>query len=198
MLLFLRASLATTTGLALLGGILIGCSSPSPATSESPAATGTAAAPTPQFPFGSQVDSLNGIAGHTFGEPLSAFPQLRPLPPTPGELTRAYSYEGREGWFGKHQAQVSTQLYYFLNGKFCRFLAIGNPTVLRPEANYLFGPGQAEGKYRLFWEGSQARAAYVEQPRGMGMEGKLDVLSKAFEAEQAAQAQARLRAENAQ
>jgi hypothetical protein len=30
------------------------------------------------------------------------------------------------------------------------------------------------------------------------MEGKLDVLSKAFEAEQAAQAQARLRAENAQ
>jgi hypothetical protein len=107
-----------------------------------------------------------------------------------------HSHTGKEGWFGKQQAQVSTQLYYFLNGRFCRFLAIGNPTVLRPEATYLFGPGQAEGKYRLFWEGSRARAAYVEQPRGMGMEGKLDMLSKAFEAEQAAQVQARLRAEN--
>jgi hypothetical protein len=196
MLLSLRPSSATTTLLALTGALLTGCSSPSPATSESPAATGTAAAPTPQFPFGSRVDSLNGIVGHSFGEPLSAFPNLRPLPPTPGTLTRTYSYEGKEGWFGKHQAQVSTQLYYFLNGRFCRFLAIGNPTVLRPEATYLFGPGQAEGKYRLFWEGSRARAAYVEQPRGMGMEGKLDVLSKAFEAEQAAQEKAQLRAEN--
>jgi hypothetical protein len=113
-------------------------------------------------------------------------------------LTRTYSYEGKEGWFGKHQAQVSTQLYYFLNGKFCRFLAIGNSTLLRPEVTYLFGPGQAEGKYRLFWEGRRARAAYVEQARGFGMEGRLDVLSKAFEAQQAAQEKARLKAENAQ
>ncbi|MGI4735324.1 MAG: hypothetical protein ACRYG7_09115 [Janthinobacterium lividum] len=198
MLLTSRASLVTTMGLSLLGGLLTSCSSPSPATSEAQATASTPPAPTPQFPFGSRVDSLNGIAGHAFGEPLSAFPKMRPLPPTSGELTRTYSYEGKEGWFGKHQAQVSTQLYYFLNGKFCRFLAIGNPTVLRPEATYLFGPGQAEGKYRLFWEGSQARAAYVEQARGFGMEGRLDVLSKALEAEQAAQEKARLKAENAQ
>jgi hypothetical protein len=198
MLLIFRASLVTTIGLTLLGGLLTGCSSPSPATSEVPATVGTPPTPTPQFPFGSQVDSLNGIAGHTFGEPLSAFPKMRPLPPTSGELTRTYSYEGKEGWFGKHQAQVSTQLYYFLNGKFCRFLAIGNSTVLRPEVTYLFGPGQAEGKYRLFWEGSRARAAYVEQARGFGMEGRLDVLSKTLEAEQAAQEKARLKAENAQ
>jgi hypothetical protein len=198
MLLIFRASLVTTMGLALLGGLLTGCSSPSPATSEAQATVGTPPAPTPQFPFGSRVDSLNGIAGHTFGEPLSAFPQLRLLPPTAGELTRTYSYEGKEGWFGKHQAQVSTQLYYFLNGRFCRFLAIGNSTVLRPEVTYLFGPGQAEGKYRLFWEGRRARAAYVEQARGFGFEGRLDVLSKEFEAEQATQAKARLKAENAQ
>jgi hypothetical protein len=198
MLLFLRPSLATTTLLALTGALLTGCSSPTPTTGEATATAGSTPASIPQFPFGGQVDSLNGIAGHTFGEPLSAFPQLRPLPSTSGELTHAYSYEGKDGWFGKHQAQVSTQLYYFLNGKFCRFLAIGNPTVLRPEANYLFGPGQAEGKYRLFWEGSRARAAYVEQPRGMGMEGKLDVLSKEFEAQQASQEKARLKAENAQ
>jgi hypothetical protein len=70
--------------------------------------------------------------------------------------------------------------------------------VLRPEATYLFGPGQAEGKYRLFWEGSQARAAYREKASGMGMEGTLDVASKALEAEEAAQANAQLEAENPQ
>ncbi|HET9505655.1 MAG TPA: hypothetical protein VFO93_19075 [Hymenobacter sp.] len=198
MLLAFRFCVATASLLTLTGLLLTGCSSPSPATGEAPATAGTAAAPTPQFPFGSRVDSLNGIAGHPFGQPLSAFSNLRPLPPTPGTLTRTYSYEGKEGWFGQHQAQVSTQLYYFLDGNFCRFLAIGNSTVLRPEVTYLFGPGQAEGKYRLFWEGSRARAAYVEQARGFGMEGRLDVLSKAFEAEQAAQAQTKLKAENAQ
>ena len=184
--------------LALTGPWLGGCSSPNPATTPTTAAAGVTAPPAPQFPFGGKVDSLNGIAGHTFGQPLSAFPKMRLLPPAPGERTRTYEYEGNEGWFGKHHAQVRTQFYYFLNGKFCRFLALGNPTVLRPEATYLFGPGQAEGKYRLFWEGSRARAAYVEQASGLGMEGRLDVLSKPFEAEQAAQAQAQLKAENAQ
>jgi hypothetical protein len=193
-----RFCVATAPLLTLTGLLLTGCSSPSPATKEASAATGTPAAPTPQFPFGSQVDSLNGIAGHTFGEPLSAFPKMRLMTPTPGGLTRTYVYEGNEGWFGKHHQQVHTQFYYFLNGKFCRFMALGDPAVLRPEATYLFGPGQAEGKYRLFWEGSQARAAYTEQARGMGMEGQLDVLSKALEAEQAAQVQAKLKAENAQ
>ena len=84
-----------------------------------------------------------------------------------------------------------------MQGKFCRLLAVGNATVLRTEATYLFGPGQAEGKYRLFWEGSRVRAVYTEQAQGFGMEGRLDLLSKAFEAQQAAQAQARLQAENA-
>lgn len=192
-----RFFVAAAPLLTLTGVLLSSCSSPSPATT---ATTPAAVTPPPstQFPFGGKVDSLNGIAGHPFGQPLSAFPKMRLLPPSPGELTRTYSYEGKEGWFGRHQTQVSTQLYYFLDGKFCRFLAIGNPTVLRPEVTYLFGPGQAEGKYRLFWEGSRARAAYVEQARGFGMEGRLNVLSKAFEAQQAAQEKARLKAENAQ
>jgi hypothetical protein len=144
------------------------------------------------------VDSLNGIAGHTFGQPLSAFPKMELLPPTPGEPTQAYADRGTTGWFGKHRAQVPTQLYYFLNGKFCRFLAVGNAAALREEATYLFGPGLKQGAYRLFWDGRNARAAYVEQARGLGMEGRLDVLSKSFEAELAAQKQARLKAENAQ
>lgn len=184
----------------LLAAILLSSCSPADSSQEVKTADkeDTRSFPASQFPFGGKVDSLNGIAGHTFGEPLSAFPKMRLLPPTPGALTRTYAYEGKEGWFGKHQAQVSTQFYYFMNGKFCRFLAIGNPTVLRPEVTYLFGPGQAEGKYRLFWEGSRARAAYVEQAEGFGMSGRLDVLSKTFEAEQAAREQARLKAENAQ
>jgi hypothetical protein len=190
-------SIATPALLILSGALLGGCSSPSPATTET-APTAAASPSAPQFPFGGKIDSLNGIAGHTFGQALSAFPKMRLMPPSPGELTRTYVYEGTEGWFGKHHQQVRTQFYYFLNGKFYRFLALGNPTVLRPEATYLFGPGQAEGRYRLFWEGSQARAAYSEQASGMGMEGKLDVLSKSLEAERAAQANAQLKAENAQ
>jgi hypothetical protein len=120
------------------------------------------------------------------------------LSPLPGEPTQAFSDRGTTGWFGKHRAQVPTQLYYFMNGKFCRFLAVGNAAALRQEATYLFGPGQPQGAYRLFWEGRHARAAYVEQARGLGMEGRLDVLSKPFEAELAARKQAQLKAENAQ
>jgi len=191
----LRNPYATAILLTLAGELLTGCSSPDPVTSKSPASTGMSSAT--QFPFGGRVDSLNGIAGHAFGAPLSAFPKMRLLPPSPGELTRTYAYEGTAGWFGKHRAQVPTQFYSFLNDKFCHFMAIGNPTVLRPEATYLFSPGQTEGKYRLFWDGSRARAVYAEQARGMGMEGRLDVLSKALEAEQAAQQQAQLKAENA-
>lgn len=70
--------------------------------------------------------------------------------------------------------------------------------MLRPEATCLFGPAQAEGRYRLFWEGSQALAAYSEQASGVGLEGQFDVLSKTLEAEQAAQAQAKPKAEKAQ
>lgn len=183
---------------ALAGALLASCSSPNPATTTGAPAAGNAPQPASQFPFGGKVDSLNGIAGHIFGQPLSAFPKMRLLPPSPGELTRTYEYEGSEGWFGKHHKQVRTQFYYFLNGRFCRFMALGDPTVLRPEVTYLFGPGQAQGRYRLFWEGTQARAAYREQAAGMGMEGQFDVLSKALEVEQAAQAHAKLKAENAQ
>lgn len=189
---------ASATLLILTGVLLGSCSSPSPTTNETAPAAEVTPPPSRQFPFGGKVDSLDGIAGHTFGQPLSAFPKMRAMSSTPGELTRTYVYEGSEGWFGKHHKQVRTQFYYFLNGKFCRFMALGDPTVLRPEATYLFGPGQVEGKYRLFWEGSRARAAYSEQASGLGMEGQLDVLSKTLEAEQAAQAQAKLKSENAQ
>lgn len=156
-----------------------------------------------QFPFGAKVDSLNGIAGHTFGQPVSAFPKMRLLPVSPGELTRTYSEEEvagakATGWFGKHRPQVPTQLYWFLDNKFSQFRAVGDAATLRAEAIYLLGPGQAQGQYQLFWEGTRARAVFSEQARGFGREGTLDVLSKPLEAELAAKKQALLKAENAQ
>lgn len=183
----------------LTGTLLSNCSSPAP-TSTTTAPEESADNPTAKFPYGSKVDSLNGIAGHTFGQPLSAFPKMELIPTNPGVLTRTYSQQGgkQSGWFGKHRQQVPIQLYWFLDGKFCHFRAVGDPATLRAEAMYLLGPGQTEGQYQLFWEGSQARAVYREQARGLGMEGTLDILSKSFEAEQAAQEKARLSAENAQ
>lgn len=67
--------------LTLTGVFLSSCSSPSPATSETAPVAEVTAQPSPQFPFGGKVDSLNGIAGHTFGQRLSAFPKMRLLPP---------------------------------------------------------------------------------------------------------------------
>ncbi|WP_126546958.1 hypothetical protein [Hymenobacter amundsenii] len=183
------------------GLLLAGCSSPNSTAPSAADAVKTATAPPPAFPFGGKVDSLNGIAGHTFGEPLSAFTDLRLLPPTPGVPvgpTRTYTYEGTNGWFGKHRAQVPSQLYTFLDGKFYAFVALGDPTVLRPEATFLLGPGQAQGANQFFWDGAQARAVYAENTMGLGREGRLDVLSKSMEAALAAKQQAQLKADNAQ
>lgn len=190
----------------LIGTLLSGCSStnsaPETATAgEKPEATAVASAA--QFPFGAKVDSLNGIAGHLFGQPLSAFPRMRSMEHAPSELTKVYSDEGTPGkpgigWFGKHRREVPTQLYWFLDGQFSQFRAVGDAPTLRAEAIYLLGPGQAQGQYQLFWEGRRARAVYVEKPQGFGWQGTLDVLSKPLEAALTAQQRARIKAENAQ
>lgn len=161
---------------------------------------GTAApAASPQFPFGAKVDSLNGLAGYTFGQPLSAFPSMELLPADPGVFTRTYSLPNgpASGWFARHHAQVPYQYCDFLDGQFYRFRAVGEPATLRAEALYLLGPGLDQG-LQIFWEGSRARAVYTEQFRGTGREGRLEVLSKPLEAAQTAKAQAQLKAENAQ
>lgn len=183
--------------LAVLAGSLLSSCSSADSTPETPKPAAV------QFPFGAKVDSLNGIAGHTFGQPVSAFPKMRLMQTSPGELTRTYDDEGvagakATGWFGKHRPQVPTQLYWFLDNKFSQFRAVGDAATLRAEAIYLLGPGQAQGQYQLFWEGSRARAVFSEQARGFGREGTLDVLSKPLEAELAAKKQALLKAENAQ
>ncbi|MGI4735856.1 MAG: hypothetical protein ACRYG7_11840 [Janthinobacterium lividum] len=179
----------------LAGTLLLSCSSADSTPETKPGASTKAAVP---FPFGTKVDSLNGIAGHTFGQPLSAFSNMQPLPVEKGELTRVYSPspDQQSGWFGKHRKQVYVQLYWFQGNKFVKFRAVGVAATLRTEAVYLLGSGLEQGPDQLFWEGSRARAVYSEQNRGFGQEGTLDVLSKPFEAEQAARAQAQLKAEN--
>lgn len=184
----------------LAAGLLGACSQQAdPATGATDAKSAVSAPAAPQFPYGTRVDSLNGIAGHVFGQPLSAFPKLEAIALDPGELIRRYwvPVAASRGWFGKHRRAVPNQFVDFVDGQFYRFRAVGEPATLRAEAAFLFGPGLVEGT-QVFWEGAQARAAYSEQVRGLGREGTLDVLSKPLEAALAAKAQAKLRADNAQ
>ena len=175
------------------GLLLPSCAPPNPT-----AAAGAAPAATPPaFPFGQRVDSLNGIAGHRFGEPPSAFPWLHLELPTTGMPTRTYTSGATTGWFGQHRAQVPNQYYTFLYDKFFAFVALGDPAVLKTEATHLFGPGRAQGPHQLFWEGSQARAVYSERAVSAGREGRLDVVSKPLEAALAAKQYPGVKAENA-
>lgn len=151
----------------------------------------------PEFPFGGKVDSMNGIAGHTFGQPLSAFSDLEPMDKNVGDVMDTYIYRGTKGWFGKHKQEVPSQFYYFLDGKFCQFYAVGNAEALRTEASYLFGPGLEQSPNR-FWDGPRARAVYSEQAVAFGREGRLTVISKPVEEELKAREQNRLKAENAE
>ena len=186
--------------LLLTTGLLGACSPPTdPATGAADARSAAPAPAAPQFPYGARMDSLNGIAGHVFGQPLRAFGKLEAMALDPGDPIRRYwvPAAASRGWFSKHRQQVPNQFVDFVDGQFYRFRAVGEPATLRAEAVFLFGPGLVEGE-KVFWEGARARAAYSEQVRGLGREGTLDVLSKPLEAGLAANAQARLRADNVQ
>ena len=198
-----RARCSFTSWLLFTGMLAGGCSQHSPATTD---AKPDLAAPQPavpqpvaRFPYGAKVDSLNGLAGHTFGQPLRAFPPMKPYPAEPGELLRIYLVpkQATGNWFARHRREVPYQYYHFLDGQFYRFRAVGDAATLRAEALYLLGPGLAQGP-QLYWEGERARAVYSEQIRGFGREGTLEVLSKPLEAALAAKAQAKLKADNAQ
>ena len=179
------------------GWLLAGCSSPAPTAPPAAEAVETLDPLPSAFPSGDRVDLFNGQPSHLFGEPLTAFPKMRPIPPAPGDLTQGYVLAGPTSWYGKHRSQVRGPYCYFLDGQFYRFMAVGDGAVLRPEAIDLFGPGQAQGPHRLLWEGSRARAAYVETPNFFGFEGQLDVVSLPLEAALAAKQQAQLKAQNA-
>ena len=180
---FSRHPAALLTLLLLTPGLLLpGCVPPNPTAAAGTAPAATIPPPPPAFPFGYRLDSLNGIAGHRFGEPLRAFPRLHLEPPDTGVPLQSYTSEAPTGWFGRHQAQVPYQYYTFLFDQFFAFVALGDPTILKSEATRLFGPGRAQGPHQLLWEGRQARAVYSEKAVGAGCEGRLDVVSKPLEA----------------
>jgi hypothetical protein len=133
---------------------------------------------------GTRVDSLNGIPGHHFGEPLSAFSGL-----LPGESNiegmKLYYYSSmeatqRKGWFGKHRQQMLTN-YYFVDGKFAYFMATAygdNRNLLNAEVTYLFGLGDPFQLTGTIWQGKQARAIYTQPISTHGPAAQLEVASE--------------------
>ena len=156
-----------------LAGILIlqACSQASPDTAIDPHLA-RAPAPTPtKRTAGTAADSVNGMQGHTFGEPLRNFPGLLLLEQDDELGVRWYKPSpGQErSWFGKHAKEYNTY-YQFQDGRFAMFRAIStdlgaNPAALREELCSLFGPGKRRKDLKgiLEWEGERVRATYSEK-----------------------------------
>lgn len=154
---------------------------------------------------GTRADSLGGIPGHKFGEPLSAFPGLALLPDQkPG--VQAYYYpegKGEPGWFGKRKKESPDQFYTyytFKEGKFVAFqaMALGEGRqALQEQARYLFGAG-TQTATTLNWEGKQVFAFYslINQP-SRGLADLLNVQTQDYTKAQATAQADRLKQENA-
>lgn len=186
----------------LCGALATGCTSQETApTAGSAAASPAAAVRTP----GSRADSLAGIPGHAFGQPLSAFPGLA-LYPTQKPGTQTYHYpqgKGEPGWFGKRKKELPEELYtyyVFQDGRFVAFqaMALGRGRkLLQEQTAYLLGTGRVTTT-TTNWEGEQVLAYYslVNQP-GLGGAEVLDVQSQAFVKGQATAKADQLKKDNA-
>jgi hypothetical protein len=184
---------------ALLASILLSSCSHSSSSTEAESSASTIAA---KQTISTKVDSLNGIPGHQFGEPLSAFPGLvlTPGQGTPG--TRRYTYpEGKPeaGWFGKHKKEVEFVFYTFRDDRFIAFQAVAfgpGRQALQQEAAFLFGPGERRG-LGTHWAGDKAQAFYSLRNLPTGAAELLDVISVKDADAQAASDAVRLKQENA-
>lgn len=149
-----------------------------------------------------KVDSLNGIPGHQFGEPLSAFPGLEPTAGQgePGTIRYTYPAGKAEGsWFGKHKKEVPHVYYTFRDNKFVWFQAIAvgdGRQALQQEAQFLFGAGKRNG-VGTHWAGEKAEAYYSMSSLSTGPAETLDVMSVPLMKAKASEDAARLKAENA-
>lgn len=155
--------------------------------------------------YGARADSLNGISGHHFGDPLSSFPELMAKGYRDLEGYTYYQVRpGQErGWFGKNAEHVQT-VYRFYQDKFASFdaSAYGDDRLLLTEqAHYLFGTGQpqspkdlAYGQAAMRWEGKQVRVRLVNDGQNSTT---LVVLSKVAAAQKAADALAQQKQEAA-
>ncbi|WP_223654420.1 hypothetical protein [Hymenobacter psoromatis] len=189
-------------GLVLAGTLLSSCSS-TPAGESASAPTSLLETTKPRS-LGAAADSLNGMPGHPFGQPLSAFPKLLKVSDEgPGRVM--YRFEGGDpnprSWFTKHYADVPGQFYFFQDGKLVAFRAVAHSPVgmaaLEQEARFLFGRGDEDGS-RIDWTGQKVRVT-LWNPFSEGRASKqLDVLSQADQADQARRKQEQLKAENGQ
>jgi hypothetical protein len=183
----------------LIGGLFSSCSHPAATTDaastsklEISVTTGTRM---------SRPDSLNGIPGHHFGEPLSAFPGLiLTKGQKPG--TQTYTYpDGKPeaGWFGKHKREVPSVFYVFRDGKFAAFQAIAfgdGRLALEQETVFLFGRGKQHVE-NTTWAGQKAQVIYTQTTLARGPAEILDIESIDLVKAQVAEEAARLKRENA-
>lgn len=184
----------------VLLGSCTGSGSPTEKEGENETAATAAAVRTP----GTRADSLGGIPGHPFGEPLSAFPGLE-LTTSQRPGSQSYHYpggKGEPGWFGKRKKESPTEFYSFYvfkDGHFAAFQAMalgaGRP-ALREQVQYLLGAGTPTTT-TTNWEGERVFAFSEAQLPGSGPSETLDVQSQDFRKAQATAQADRLKQENA-
>lgn len=156
-------SLTRFSAFTLISAILSNCA---PGTSATPADSLLAATPTPaKRTIGTAADSLNGIPGHSFGEPLRNFPGLVLFDKDDEAGVRGYlmSADQQRVWFGEHAEQFTTY-YQFQDGRFSMFCALatgleGSPMAMREQLFSLFGPSKdpLDLRGRVNWEGERVR-----------------------------------------
>jgi hypothetical protein len=200
----IRFPTTTLTTLTLAGTLLSSCSHATPeATTNLAVITTTPAADAAPRSYGTRADSLDGMQGHHFGEPLRNFPKLILVTKQDEKGVRVYQMPaGQErGWFGKH-AKDFTTYYQFQDGKFSMFRAVttgigANRTAMREEARFLFGPGKDRNDQLsgLDWEGELVLVQYSEKLT-YPVQCWLEVYSKPLLAVQRAKQQAQLQADN--
>lgn len=172
---------------ALCGALATGCTSKETASTVSTGPSATAPVTTVRT-AGTRADSLGGIPGHAFGQPLSAFPGLV-LYPTQMPGSQTYHYpngKGEPGWFGKRKKESPTEFYtyyVFQDGRFVAFqaMALGaGRKALQEQTHYLLGTGRVTTT-TTNWEGKKvlAYSSLVNQP-GSGLAEVLDVQSQDF------------------
>ena len=184
---------------AALAGTLLDACSQGPSDTAAGPTRATTAAPAKR-PTATRADSLNGMPGHRFGEPLSAFAGLQPLSnQEPGYEWYHYpDGKGDKSWFGKHLKEVPSVKYLFYGGKFAAFQAIAygpHRNELHAEATYLFGPGVPFGE-EVRWQGQQvsvisSQSIVANQPAEI-----LDVVSLPLRAQMKRDVADRMKAEN--
>ena len=195
----------TLYSLTLLAALATGCTSQESASTTAAGEPATAAPSTAVRTPGTRADSLGGIPGHKFGEPLSAFPGLVLHPGQQQPGSKFYYYpngKGEAGWWGKRTREWRGEFnsfYTFKDGRFVAFsaMAYGDARkLLREQAVYLFGQGKQWPLGGTTWDGAQVQAYYTQQIAAKSYE-QLTVQTQEFVKSQATAKADQLKKDNA-